>query len=710
MPKTDASIALSLQDNLSASIKKAQTSLSAFDTDVDGLQQRLDALNRTKFELKAVDLKKAKEELASAKKAFEALGDAATETERDTAKTRFDKATQNYENLRNQLDLLSRQARQTKKDMLDAADSMSKAENRAASSASGSLSVNGVLSALGEAGAWDLAGDVASQWAGALVSSAGGSSVSNLFSSALSTAGTGAAIGSMIAPGIGTAIGAGVGAVAGLVSGAAANFENKDEAFKSYYNDIYDSVTESHAQSLTEGSSVAAQRQQDAIAFNQLLGAGVGDQYLEDLRALASNTPMEYEDLTAMSRALATGFGDSPERMLELMTAIGDAGSAVGVTAADMATLAEAMSRMESSDKAALEYLNIFQDRGIDVIGMLAKSIGTSTGGVYDMISKGQISGGYAVDVIQKGMETAFSGAMEEMSRTFDGLTSTLSDTMTEIDNARGEAYNEERSKGLQANIDAYGGSLGQAMEHIASLTGGNQAYMENLADQYLREAYDAVLTGAQTSLYTQDQQAALEELRSDYLDNLYKAEHGDQDAKLELESLEKQIEAYATMSYEASDQYKKVVETEEDLMTFIGENTKSLDSWRTKFEFSMNRTVGLMGFTDLAKQTDKEVEEAGGYQIYSGGGPVAYGEMNILNGSNAYGLKRVPYDNYVALLHEGERVLTASEARAADSSAARPVTVTFTGPITINQDSDIDTLAGKLADAITLATKAGVR
>ena len=701
MPKTDASIALSLQDNMSASIKKVQSSLSVFGTDVDGLQKRLDALNKTKFELKTVNLKKAKEELDSAKKALEALGDAATETERDTAKTRFDKATQNYENLRNQLDLLSRQAKQTKKDMLDAADSMSKADNRAASS--------GLLQSLSQAGLFNMLGDSIGTASNAIIGSALGSSAGNMVSSVLGSAASGAAIGSLAGlPGM--LIGAGVGAIAGGISGLTENFENEDEAFKSYYNDLYDSVTESHAQSLTEGSSVAAQREQDAIAFNQLLGAGVGDQYLEDLRALAANTPMEYEDLTAMSRALATGFGDSPERMLELMTAIGDAGSAVGVTAADMAILAEAMSRMESSDKAALEYLNIFQDRGIDVIGMLAKSIGTSTGGVYDMISKGQISGGYAVDVIQKGMETAFSGAMEEMSRTFDGLTSTLSDTMTEIDNARGEAYNEERSKGLQANIDAYGGSLGQAMEHLASLTGGNQAYMENLADQYLREAYDAVLTGAQTSLYTQDQQADLEALRSDYLDNLYKAEHGDQDAKLELDNLEKQIEAYATMSYEASDQYKKVVETEEDLMTFIGANTKSLDSWRTKFEFSMNRTVGLMGFTDLATQTDKEVEEAGGYQIYSGGGPVPVGEMTIMNGSNAYGLKRVPYDNYVALLHQGERVLTASEARAADSSAARPVTVTFSGPITINQDSDIDTLAGKLADAIELAMKAGVR
>lgn len=712
MPKTDASIALSLQDNLSASIKKAQTSLSAFDTDVDGLQQRLDALNRTKFELKAVDLKKAKEELASAKKAFEALGDAATETERETAKADFETATQNYENLRNQLDLLSRQARQTKKDMLDAADSMSKAENRAASSASGSLSVNGVLSALGEAGAWDLAGDVAGQWAGVLATSAGGSAGGNLFSSALSTAGTGAAIGTMIAPGIGTAIGAGIGTIAGLVSGAAANFEDQDAAFIDYYNSLYESVSAATAESITSGSAVAAQREQDAIAFNQLLGAGVGDQYLENLRVLAANTPIEYEDLTAMSRALATGFGDSPERMLELMTAIGDAGSAVGVTAADMSTLAEALSRMESSDKAALEYLNIFQDRGIDVIGMLANSMGKTKGDIYDMISKSEISGGYAVDVIQRGMETAFSGSMEEMSRTFDGLTSTLSDAMTEIDNAAGEGYNAVRSQGLEEEIDAYGGQLGTALQSLNEIIGSNQAYMENLSDQYQREALSALLMGWDTTLFSDEDKATLDQMRDEYLQSWLDYEQGNQEAGLKMEALKEQAEAMATAAYESSEQYKTVNDTELDLIEAIRNNTDAVDAASIRYSTAQSLTKGMMSAYEQNTRpsfpgNDASEEELRSYQEEMSEywrGKLGY------DGSNAYGLKRVPYDNYVALLHQGERVLTASEARAADSSAARPVTVTFSGPITISQDSDIDTLAGKLADAITLATKAGVR
>ena len=157
-------------------------------------------------------------------------------------------------------------------------------------------------------------------------------------------------MGSLAGP-IGTAIGAVVGGTIGLVQGGTQMFQGQDEAFKSYYQGLYEQGQTAAGESLSAGSDTAAQRELDAIAFNRLLGEGVGDQYLERLRTLAADTPLEYSGLTSMSRALATGFGDTPERMLELITAIGDAGSAVGVTVSDMETMAQALSRMNSSGK-----------------------------------------------------------------------------------------------------------------------------------------------------------------------------------------------------------------------------------------------------------------------------------------------------------------------------------------------------------------------
>ena len=493
--RTDASVAFSVTDNLSQSIVGMKNSVNSFKQDVTGLQQQLDKLDSTRFQLKNFDLKEARQELDRTKKALQELGDTATEADREAARADFERANQNYENVRRQLNLVSKQARQTERDLLDATDAISKADNRAGSS------VGGVLSALGKAGLMDMAGDVALDFGNLVVGSTFGSEVGGVVSSGISGALSGAAMGSLLGP-VGTAVGAAIGGGLGLLQGGSQAAQGRDDAFKQYYSDLYDTQQAAAEESLSAGGDTASQRELDAIAFNRLLGQGVGDQYLEDLRTLAADTPMEYGDLTSMSRALATGFGDAPDRMLELMTAIGDAGSAVGVTASDMEIMAQAMSRMNSSGKATLEYLNIFQDRGVDVIGMLADAMGKTQGEIYDMISGGDINGQEAVNIIQAGMESMYGGAMETMAQTFDGLTSTLEDAMTEIDNAMGEGYNERAKEGLQADIDAYGGALGDALAQANEIIGEGKAIAENLDRHYSREALSALTLGTSTTVY----------------------------------------------------------------------------------------------------------------------------------------------------------------------------------------------------------------
>ena len=76
---------------------------------------------------------------------------------------------------------------------------------------------------------------------------------------------------------------------------------------------------------------------------------------------------------------------------------------------------------------------------------------------------------------------------------------------------------------------------------------------------------------------------------------------------------------------------------------------------------------------------------------------------------SHAAGLERVPYDGYAALLHEGERVLTAREARQADQGGGAQVTVTG-NTFQVRQESDIDAIAEALYRKLRLAQMGGVR
>ena len=715
----DATIALSVRDNLSEAIVGMRNSLTAFRSDTDRLQEELDILNATRVQMR-MDLSQARREVQQAQRAFEALGDSVSEAERQAAEADWRTAEENLQNLQQQYDLVSRQVRQTTRDMENASGAIRRNENRADNGGNqrndppdnppddppDTSGIGNLLSALGQAGMYEQLGDVASQWANVLVTSTAGSDAGTLFSSALSGAGSGAAIGTMIAPGIGTAVGAALGGLTGLAGGASQVFESEDEAFKSYYQQLYTQGQTAGEASLTSGSATAAQRELDAIAFNQLLGSGTGDTYLSDLRKLAAKTPMEYGDLTQMSQALATGFGDSPERMLELMSAIGDAGSAVGGTASDMTAMSQAMSRMQSSGKATLEYLNIFQDRGVDVIGMLSEALGKTQGEIYDMISKGEIKGQTAVDVIQAGMEAKYGGAMETMSQTFEGLTSTLSDTMAELDAARGEGYNAQRKEGLQAEADAYGGALGEAVADINRISGQNQAYLENLSEQYNREALSAVLLGDNTTpgLFTDEQTEALKEMRDEFLQASSDYESGSQEAGIKMESLQKQAEALATAAYESSDAYQSVQETELDLVSAIRENTAALGrtAWMSDYRMQQEQSKGqgykggpmsLLGiwnnYHDNVSQTRDQTESKSGYHA-------------------AFGLNRVPYDGYAAVLHQGERVLTAREARVQDT-AGPSVSVTVTGN-QFGSGSSPEEIGAAIADAVARKLAAGVR
>lgn len=700
---TDASIAFSVTDNLSQSIVKMKNSLNEFKTDAEGLQQRLTTLENTRLQLKNIDLKQARDQVEQTRKAMEALGDAATDAEREAARADFDQAIQNYANVEDQLQLVSKQARQTQRDLLDTTDAISRADNRAGGG-------SGVLSALGQAGIFAMAGNVASQWADVIVGSSFGGEVGGLFSGALSGAASGASLGTLLGGPAGTAIGAAIGGAMGLAGGAAQSYQSRDQAFMGYYGGLYETASQATESSLTAGTETAAQRELDAIAFDKLL-YGQGDEFLAGLRETAARTPFEYADLTAMGQNLATGFGSDPERMLELMTAIGDAGAAVGASTSDMQWMATALSRMQSTDLAQLGEINMFQDRGVDVIGMLADAYGKNEGDIRSMISSGDIGGREAVSIIQAALADpngAYAGSMELMGQTFDGLTSTLSDAMTEIDNAAGEGYNEKAKEGLQADIDAYGGELGDALATANEIIGEGKAIAENLDRQYSREALSALTLGTDTTVYGEEQAAALQEMHGQYTDLVERYQTASEEDKAiiagEIEALKEKAQAMADAGYDASSMAQSLQDVELDLIASIRDLTDKIGSvaWGRDYEISQERGKGQMAVSDDGS-SGRAISSS--YQDW-----VRESNTDAFYTPHAAGLDRVPYDNYAALLHEGERVLTAREAREQDRKTSSPIQITLTGSWSVRTDEDVDAIATAILRKVELAQRGGVR
>ncbi len=376
--------------------------------------------------------------------------------------------------------------------------------------------------------------------------------INNVLSGTISGAATGAIAG---APG--AIAGAALGTIAGGINAANQDFQKNNESFKSYYKDLYDTVNANTAEGLTSGKTLAAKRETTKMSFSTLLGGeDQADRFLSDVLNTANTTPFLYDDLVGISETMLS-FGTAVEDVIPTLTTVGDAGAALGLSTGDIGTVATYLGRMKSSNKASLEYLNPLMERGFSVFQWLADAKGTSVGSVYDMISKGQISGTEAVSVILQKFEALYAGQMDKQSKTTEGLESTLQGLQENIQAAMGQGYNSVRDAGMSQEITAYGGELGKALEAANRIAGENKAYLDNLQEKYQIEALGAVLRGSATSVYSGADKEKLQAMREEYSRAMYQYNNGDQEAGLKLENIQENAQALAKAAFEASDAYQ---------------------------------------------------------------------------------------------------------------------------------------------------------
>lgn len=171
-------------------------------------------------------------------------------------------------------------------------------------------------------------------------------------------------------------------------------------------------------------------------------------------------------------------------------------------------------------------------------------------------------------------------------------------------------------------------------------------------------------------------------------------------EAFAEADSVEKgrmlaEAQAEANAAYLESDGYKLQLEADKALTDQIQIDMKDA-YYDAGYSLGLKFDEGRVNAIKDAGGSWADVAAAG----LGGGGNNVSPRMQHERGY-AYGLKRVPYDGFPAMLHEGEQVLTAAQAR--EHAGSQQVLITG-NQFTVREEADIDRVATelyrKIADA----------
>lgn len=196
----------------------------------------------------------------------------------------------------------------------------------------------------------------------------------------------------------------------------------------------------------------AADFEQAQIGFKTLLGSGAAAmQFMKDLQSFAAKTPFELPGLITASRRLLA-YGVTAKEVLPWMKSIGEAVSALGGGAFEIERVTTALGQMKAKGKVSAEEMRQLAEVGIGAWEMLAKKLGLSIQQTMDRVSRGEVDAATGLQAILDGMATRYRGSMEEQSKTFLGLLSTLMDNLRALAIEFGKPIVQVLSNIIQSN------------------------------------------------------------------------------------------------------------------------------------------------------------------------------------------------------------------------------------------------------------------
>lgn len=663
MGNRDVSVVFKASDKLSDSLRQMRQGVKSLETDVEHYKKLQQQVFQEKAQVK-LDITQAKQNMKELEKAVRNGSEGARDAflEQQTA----------LESLNDEYKRLSNLQSEVLRGEKEIQTTMSRNSNANAGSGVGAglIGAAGMMKSLAKAGLGSMLGGAAGDLLGNMTSSAFGSTIGGAVGSIGGNALSGAAMGSIAGP-IGTAVGAAVGGLTGAIQALNNRQQQADDLFRNEVQSLYNTTTAEMQDKISNGSAYAAERENYKRNYASMTDDETGKKLYESIMKYGDTTPYDTSVMLGKGMEMLS-YGIDKKNVPEFMDIIGNI--AMG-DANKFSGLSYAISQSMAAGKLNAQDKNQMVGYGFNPLEYVAKNKGISIAEASELMSDGKITSDMLVEALRTATSEGerYHDAVNAMSDTFSGLQGQLESAKKNIEIAMGEGYNEARKKGMEKEIEAYNGDLGEKMKNAYSMVGAYEAEMEN---QYQQSIINAM-------------QDATKRIEEEGLTGI------------EAEKVMWEAKTQAEIDYKNSEEYQKKLQAEKSLVANIqssltesGEYVKFGQAMAEQFSKGWQSGRLSNATSDVRAQISKEGVSGYINSIFANAYKGTPGGVSSSR-KHAAGLKRVPYDGYVAELHEGERVLTRVEA---DKRSGGSVTIAkLADQIVVREEADIDKIARAL-------------
>jgi tape measure domain-containing protein len=213
--------------------------------------------------------------------------------------------------------------------------------------------------------------------------------------------------------------------------------------------------------------------QQTNIAFSTMMGsADRANQHLKDLYDFALKTPFEFPELIAASRRFQ-GMGFAAERIIPILTDVGNAVAAVGGNSETLNAVVLQMSQIEAKGHTMAQDLNALANNGVPVWQILSEAIGKTTAETIKLSEQGQISSKVFFEAFHRFSAANYGGMMDKQSRTFMGAISNIKQSVMNLG-----------SQVLTPTFNMIGDKLNVMQDDLANNEGKWKSWAETVKQQ----------------------------------------------------------------------------------------------------------------------------------------------------------------------------------------------------------------------------------